>query len=119
MNAANASNIVDAAQARAAILDRLAAHGHPLSAAQRESALVGLGVNSVTLVQVLSSLEDEFDLDFDTERLFAAGPVSVALLEAELVRLAGIAAARTAREFPDRVNEQTRAPSHRETHAGS
>jgi acyl carrier protein len=114
-NPANASNIVDAAQARAAILDRLAAHGHPLSAAQRESALVGLGVNSVTLVQVLSRLEDEFDLDFDTERLFAAGPVSVALLEAELVRLAGGAA----REFPDRVNEQTHAAPYRETHAGS
>lgn len=77
---------VNTVTARAAILDRLAAHGHPLSAAQRESALVSLGVNSVTLVQVLSALEDEFDLDFDTESLFA-GPVSVALLEAELVRL--------------------------------
>lgn len=86
-NTANMSNTLDAARARAAILDRLAAHGHPLSASQCESALVGLGVNSVTLVQVLSFLEDEFDLDFDTERLFAAGQVSVALLEAELVRL--------------------------------
>jgi acyl carrier protein len=75
-------------QARAAILAHLAAHGHPLSAAERESALVGLGVNSVTLVQVLASLEDDFDVDFDTERLFA-GKVSVAALEAELVRLIG------------------------------
>lgn len=75
-------------QARAAILALLAAHGHPLSADERESALVGLGVNSVTLVQVLASLEDDFDVDFDTERLFA-GTVSAAALEAELVRLIG------------------------------
>lgn len=79
---------MSADQARAAILNQLAAHGHPLSPAERDSALVGLGVNSVTLVQVLASLEDEFDVDFDTERLFA-GTVSVAALEAELVRLIG------------------------------
>lgn len=78
---------VTADQARAAILSQLAAHGHPLAdAAERESALIGLGVNSVTLVQVLACLEDEFDVDFDTEQLFA-GPISVAVLEAELVQL--------------------------------
>lgn len=75
-------------QARAAILKQLAAHGHPLAADSRESALIGLGVNSVTLVQILAALEDEFDVDFDTEQLFA-GPISVAVLEAELVHLTG------------------------------
>lgn len=78
-------------RARSAVLEHLAAHGHPVSASQRDATLVSLGVNSVTLVQVLASLEDEFDLDFDTERLFA-GRVSAAALEAELLRLVGDAA---------------------------
>ena len=99
VNAGNTVNTWDARktdsltadQARAAVLGHLAAHGHPLTASQRDAALVGLGVNSVALVQVLASLEDEFDLDFDTERLFADS-VSVAVLEAELLRLAGAGA---------------------------
>ncbi len=81
---------MNAERARAAILEQFAALGHPLSGSQLESALVSLGVNSVTLVQVLSGLEDEFDLDFDTELLFSGpDPVSAALLESELVRLSG------------------------------
>lgn len=85
----NSARTLTADQARTAVLNHLAAHGHPLSAAQRDAALVGLGVNSVTLVQVLASLEDEFDLDFDTERLFGGSvSVSVADLEAELLRRA-------------------------------
>lgn len=77
---------VNTSQARDAVLARLASHGHPLSPAESELALVGLGVNSVTLVQVIASLEDEFDLDFDTERLFST-PVTIAALVSELLRL--------------------------------
>jgi Phosphopantetheine attachment site len=79
---------VNTTQARDAVLARLAAHGHPLSPADGELALAGLGVNSVTLVQVIASLEDEFDLDFDTERLFSS-PVTIAALISELTRLDG------------------------------
>lgn len=48
-------------------------------------SLVAAGVNSATLIQLLSALEDEFDVDLDVERLFSA-PVTLPELEAEIVR---------------------------------
>ncbi|MFD3534771.1 acyl carrier protein [Streptomyces sp. NPDC058664] len=73
---------------RAAVLAELEAHGHPLPAADPDADLIGHGVNSAALIQILSALEDRFDVDLDLEALFDA-PVTVSRLEAELVRAAG------------------------------
>ncbi|WP_225098606.1 acyl carrier protein [Streptomyces sp. CoH27] len=69
----------------AAVREEFAVRGHALSPAQDHADLIGLGVNSVTLIQVLSALEDAFGIEFDMERLFSA-PVSVARLETEIAR---------------------------------
>ena len=59
--------------------------GIPLSDLVDGRSLVAAGVNSATLIQLLSALEDEFDVDLDVERLFSA-PVTLPELEAEIVR---------------------------------
>lgn len=59
--------------------------GIPLSDLVDGRSLVAAGVNSATLIQLLSALEDEFDVDLDVERLFSA-PVTLPVLEAEIVR---------------------------------
>ncbi|MEU2658970.1 acyl carrier protein [Streptomyces sp. NPDC007325] len=74
---------------RAAVLAELDAHGYPPLAGPGAD-LVGHGVNSAALIQILSALEDRFDVDLDLESLFAA-PVTVSRLEAEIVRGAGTA----------------------------
>ena len=68
-----------------AVREEFTSRGHPLSPAQDDVDLISLGVNSVTLIQVLSALEDVFGIDFDMERLFSA-PVTVARLETEIAR---------------------------------
>ncbi|WP_282692725.1 acyl carrier protein [Streptomyces sp. CC208A] len=74
--------------ARAAVLAELGAHGYPLLAADPDADLIGHGVNSAALIQILSALEDRFDVDLELEALFA-GPVTVSGLAAELVRATG------------------------------
>jgi acyl carrier protein len=74
---------------RAAILTELRAHGCPGAADAPDLDLISLGVNSAVLIQVLSALEDAYDVDLETERLFA-GPVTVARLEAEITRAAAL-----------------------------
>lgn len=59
--------------------------GIPLSDLVDGRSLVAAGVNSATLIQLLSALEDEFDVDLDVERLFSA-PVTLPVLEVEIVR---------------------------------
>lgn len=59
--------------------------GIPVSDLVDGRSLVAAGVNSATLIQLLSALEDEFDVDLDVERLFSA-PVTLPELEAEIVR---------------------------------
>lgn len=59
--------------------------GLPLSDLVDGRTLVAAGVNSAKLVQLLSVLEDEFDVDLDVERLFAT-PVTLHGLEAEIAR---------------------------------
>ncbi|MCZ0988268.1 acyl carrier protein [Streptomyces diastatochromogenes] len=68
-----------------AVREEFVSRGHPLSPSQDDVDLISLGVNSVTLIQVLSALEDVFGIDFDMERLFSA-PVTVARLETEIAR---------------------------------
>jgi acyl carrier protein len=72
---------------RAAIHEELAAQGLPPLTDRPELDLISAGVNSAALIQVLSRLEDRFDIDLETESLFAR-PVTVARLEAEIARTA-------------------------------
>ncbi|MHC0429720.1 acyl carrier protein [Streptomyces sp. O3] len=72
---------------RTAVLAELAAHGCP-PLADPGADLIGHGVNSAALIQILSALEDRFDVDLDLEALFAA-PVTVSRLETEITRVAG------------------------------
>jgi hypothetical protein len=57
-----------------------------LDGAEPGLSLIRAGVNSVTLIEVVSALEDVFDIDFGTEGLFAE-PATVLRLEAEILRL--------------------------------
>lgn len=57
----------------------LDARGHGAAHLDDTRTLVAAGVSSVTLVQVLSALEDAYDVDLDVERIFA-GPVTVRAL---------------------------------------
>ncbi|MEV8436029.1 phosphopantetheine-binding protein [Actinosynnema sp. NPDC051121] len=70
---------------RDAIVAELGARGFALSAAEHELDLISAGVNSAALIQVLSALEEVFDVDLDTERLFEAR-VTVTRLESEITR---------------------------------
>lgn len=74
---------------RTVILAELESHGYPPFAADPDLDLISHGVNSAALVQILSALEDRFDIDFEMDRLFT-GPVTVARLEAEAARIAGL-----------------------------
>lgn len=71
---------------RTAIIEELRACGYTVPESQREVDLIGLGVNSAALIQVLSALEDAFDVELDIEQLFS-GPVTVARLEAHIAPL--------------------------------
>lgn len=71
---------------RDAILRELSQHGVTLSEAEVHRDLIGAGVNSATLIQILSALEDTFDIDLVTEELFDE-PLTVMSLEVELARL--------------------------------
>ncbi|MFJ4932432.1 acyl carrier protein [Streptomyces pseudovenezuelae] len=74
-------------EVRAVIQEELAAHGFPSLTDRPELDLISAGVNSAALIQILSALEDRFDLDLEMEPLFAE-PVTVARLEAEITRIA-------------------------------
>ncbi|MDO1486851.1 Phosphopantetheine attachment site [Rhodococcus rhodochrous] len=75
---------------RAAIFAELESHGcPPLEEAEPDLDLISRGVNSATLIQVLSALEDRFDIDFEMEPLFS-GPMTVTRLEAEIMRITRI-----------------------------
>jgi len=74
-----------AADVREAIVRELGARGFALSGEEHEVDLISAGVNSATLIQALSALEEVFDVDLDTERLFSAR-VTVTRLEAEITR---------------------------------
>ncbi|MFF9818652.1 acyl carrier protein [Streptomyces sp. NPDC014006] len=76
-------------EVRAAIVQELEARGYAVPESEQDADLIGLGVNSAVLIQILSALEDVFDLDIDLERLFL-GPMTVARLEAEITRAAGL-----------------------------
>ncbi|MER5264027.1 thioesterase domain-containing protein [Actinosynnema sp. NPDC002837] len=84
------ARVCGASVARVVVVDT------PVSAGSRgvdEPSLAGFaadvretsGVNSATLIQALSALEEVFDVDLDTERLFSAR-VTVTRLEAEITR---------------------------------
>jgi acyl carrier protein len=66
---------------RAAIFGELESRGYVVS--EHDVDLISAGVNSAALIQILSALEDVFEIDLDTERLFT-GPVTVARLESEI-----------------------------------
>ena len=68
-----------------AVTEQLRACGHPASTVDRDLPLVRAGVNSATVIQVLSTLEDVFDVDLDLDRLFAE-PLTPARIEAEIIR---------------------------------
>ncbi|MFF4033738.1 acyl carrier protein [Streptomyces sviceus] len=76
-----------ASEVRAVIHEELAAHGFPSLTDRPELDLISAGVNSAALIQILSALEDRFDLDLEMEPLFAE-PLTVARLEAEITRIA-------------------------------
>lgn len=69
------------------IRGELIARGYAITDAEHDVHLVSLGVNSPALVQLLSALEDAFDIELNTERLFAAA-VTVARLAEEIQRCA-------------------------------
>lgn len=70
---------------RSAVVDELAARGFALPESAYDDNLIGQGMNSATLVQVLSALEDRFDVDLATEELFAE-PITVIRIERALER---------------------------------
>ncbi|MFI7190284.1 acyl carrier protein [Nocardia nova] len=72
----------------AVIIEELGARGCHLSGADLESDLIGAGMNSVNLVRVLSSLENRFDIEFDSSGFFTR-PVTIARLEAEITSRVG------------------------------
>ncbi|MFJ9055884.1 phosphopantetheine-binding protein [Streptomyces sp. NPDC102409] len=74
-------------EVRAAIHEELTAHGFPRLRDRPGLDLISAGVNSVTLIQILSALEDRFDVDLETEPLFAE-PATVERLAAEITRTA-------------------------------
>lgn len=94
------------------ILAELRPHGHMLSADELGEDLIGRGVNSAVLIQVLSALEDRFDVALETEVLFA-GSVTVERIADQLTE-SGIA--RTT-EKPDNAPGATGAPTNRKGHS--
>jgi acyl carrier protein len=74
--------------ARDVVLRELAVRGFHLADATDDLDLITAGVNSASLIAILSALEDTYDVDFDTERLFSE-PVTVAAVTAEIARRAG------------------------------
>lgn len=81
------SSATNGPEVRGAIHEELTAHGCSAPADRPDLDLIGLGVNSAVLIQILSALEDRFDIDLDTEQLFAE-PLTVARLEAGITRAA-------------------------------
>jgi acyl carrier protein len=74
---------------RAAIVEELRSRGYAAPEPEDEMDLISGGVNSAALIQILSALEDAFDIELEPERLFSA-PVTIARLEAEIIRIAGV-----------------------------
>lgn len=74
------------AMVRTAIVEELEARGYAVPESGQELDLVCLGVNSAALIQILSALEDTFDIDLDVEQLFSE-PVTVARLAAQIATL--------------------------------
>lgn len=70
---------------RAAILRELESNGHTLAKTEHDLDLISAGINSASLIRVLSTLEDLFDVDLDVERLFSE-PITVSRLEIEIIR---------------------------------
>lgn len=70
---------------REAIFGELGSRGFTVS--EQDVDLIGAGLNSAALIQIVSALEDAFDIDLDVEALFSA-PVTVARLETEITRAA-------------------------------
>ncbi|MGW2651123.1 acyl carrier protein [Streptomyces sp. NPDC001393] len=66
------------------IVDRLRQQGYRVGPDEYEADLIGAGLNSVTMVRLLSVLEDDFDVEFAVARLFRE-PVTVARLAAQIV----------------------------------
>ncbi|MGN5376721.1 hypothetical protein BIV25_36275 [Streptomyces sp. MUSC 14] len=66
------------------IVDQLRQQGCGIGPDEYEADLIGAGLNSVTMVRLLSVLEEEFDVEFAVARLFRE-PVTVARLAAEIV----------------------------------
>lgn len=75
-------------EAFTAVLRALRAHGCLLSVSEYDLDLVSAGVNSAALIQILSALEDEFEVEFEVESLFG-GPVTATRLEAEITHALG------------------------------
>jgi len=74
---------------RAAIFKELESRGYTVSESEHDLDLISAGVNSAALIQILSALEDVYEIDLDTERMFS-GPVTVARLAAEITRIAAL-----------------------------
>lgn len=70
---------------RAAILAELQSNGHMLARTEHDLDLISAGINSASLIRILSNLEDLFDVDLDVEQLFSE-PITVSRLEAEIIR---------------------------------
>ncbi|MEU7582065.1 acyl carrier protein [Streptomyces sp. NPDC041068] len=62
-----------------AVADELAGQGYRIGPDEYEKDLIGAGVNSVSLVRLLSDLEERFDVEFEGAELFRE-PVTVARL---------------------------------------
>ncbi|GHE38009.1 hypothetical protein GCM10018785_04510 [Streptomyces longispororuber] len=80
----------------AVIVDELDRQGYRLGPEEYGEDLVGAGVNSVSLVRLLSCLEDRFDIEFEVARLFRE-PVTV-------TRLTEVIIARAPGDATDRVS---------------
>lgn len=100
------------ARARAAVTEELARLGFDVPEAAYGQDLIGLGVNSVALVQVLSALEDRYDADLDMDGLFAA-PLTVERLAAHFV---AVGPPGTAPGAPAPGAPEPAAPSHVPAH---
>lgn len=71
---------------RPGLLEELEVRGFQIAAEDFVTDLIAIGVNSINLIQLISALEDRFDIEFELSDLFA-NPVTVERLEKEIVSL--------------------------------